>query len=68
MSESLFQIVARYQGDLAKLQDLDLPPEVVSDTIEAMQGDVEEKVRAVVAFALQLLYQRKHGKFGPAPF
>ncbi|MCE2918222.1 MAG: siphovirus Gp157 family protein, partial [Rubrivivax sp.] len=54
MSEPLYEIVARYQADLAKLQDMDLPPEVVLDTIEAMQGAVEEKVRAVVAFALDL--------------
>jgi hypothetical protein len=54
MSEPLYQIVARYQDDLAKLQDLDLPPEVVLDTIESMQGEVEAKVRAVVAYALDL--------------
>jgi hypothetical protein len=54
MSEPLYQIVARYQDDLSRLQDLDMPAEVVADTIEAMQGEVEEKVRAVVAFALQL--------------
>lgn len=54
MSEPLYQIVARYQDDLAKLQDLDLPPEVVADTIEGMQGEIEEKVRAVVAYALEM--------------
>lgn len=54
MSEPLYAIIAKYQEDLARLQDLDLPPEVVLDTIEAMQGAVEEKVRAVVAYALDL--------------
>lgn len=54
MSEPLYQIVARYRDDLAKLNDLDLPPEVVLDTIEAMQGEVEAKVRAVVAYALDI--------------
>lgn len=54
MSEPLYAIVARYQDDLAKLQDLDLPPEVVADTIEGMQGEIEEKLRAVVAYAIDL--------------
>lgn len=54
MSEPLYQIVSRYQADLARLQDMDLPAEVVLDTMEAMQGEIEEKVRAVVAFALDI--------------
>ena len=54
MSEPLYQIVARYRDDLAKLNDLDLPPEVVLDTIEGMQGEIEAKVRAVVAYALDI--------------
>lgn len=53
MAEPLYQIVLQYHADLAKLQELDLPPEVVLDTIDAMQGDVQEKIRAVVAFALE---------------
>lgn len=52
--ENLFEIIGRYHADLAKLSDTDLPPEAVLDTMEAMQGDVEEKLRAVVAFARQL--------------
>ena len=54
MSEPLYAIVAKYHDDLAKLQDLDLPPEVVLDTIESMQGEIESKVRAVVAYAIDL--------------
>lgn len=54
MSEPLHAIVSRYQQDLSKLNDLDLPNEVVMDTIEAMQGDIEAKVRAVVAYSLDL--------------
>ena len=54
MSEPLYQIVARYQDDLAALQEIDLPPEVVADTIEGMQGEIEDKVRAVVAYALEM--------------
>lgn len=51
---TLFDITQQYREDLAKIQDLDLPPEVVLDTIEAMQGDFETKLRAVVAYAREL--------------
>lgn len=51
---NLFEIIDQYQQQLSTLQDTDLPPEVVMDTIEAMQGDVETKLRAVVAYALQI--------------
>ena len=54
MSEPLYEIVSRYQADLSRLQDMDLPAEVVLDTMEAMQGEIEDKVRAVVAYAIQL--------------
>lgn len=51
---NLFEIISQYQADLGRLSDLDLPPEVVMDTMESMQGDVTDKIRAIVAFALQL--------------
>lgn len=51
---ALFEVIDQYQQQLSALQDTDLPPEVVMDTIEAMQGDVETKLRAVVAYALQV--------------
>lgn len=54
MNEPLYAIVQRFQADLAALQDLDLPAEVVADTLEGMQGEVEEKVRAVVGYAIEL--------------
>ena len=54
MSEPLYAIVARYQDDLAKLQDLDIPAEVVLDTIEGMQGELVDKLRAVVGYAIDL--------------
>ena len=51
---ALFEIIDQYQTQLSALNDADLPAEVVMDTIEAIQGDVETKIRAVVAFALQV--------------
>ena len=44
----LFEIVDMYRADVARLQDLDLPPEVVLDTIDSMQGEITDKIRAVV--------------------
>lgn len=51
---NLFEVINEYHEQLAVLQDADLPPECVLDTIEAIQGDVEVKMRAVVAYALQI--------------
>lgn len=51
---ALFEVIDQYHADLAQLQELDLPNEVVLDTIESMQGPVEQKVRAVVAYALKI--------------
>lgn len=51
---TLFEIINEYQDQLAQLNDADLPNEVVLDTIEAMQGTVEDKLRAVIAYALQI--------------
>ena len=54
---SLYQIAAEYRAQLAALSDLDMPPEVVADTVESMQGDLEAKLRAVVAYSLELEIQ-----------
>lgn len=53
-SQPLYEVIREYHQQLSSLNDTDLPPEVVFDTIEAMQGDVEMKIRAVVAYALQI--------------
>lgn len=51
---TLFEITKQYREDLEKLNDMDLPNEVVLDTVEAMQADLETKIRAVVAYAREL--------------
>lgn len=51
---ALYEVVQTYHEQLAALQDADLPVEVINDTLEAIQWPVEEKIRAVVAFALEL--------------
>lgn len=54
MKPTLFEIAAAYRTDIAKLGDLDLPDEVVADTLESLGGDLQDKCRAVAAFAADL--------------
>jgi hypothetical protein len=49
----LYEIAEQYRADVAKLQDLDLPPEAVLDTIESMQGELHDKLRAVIAVSME---------------
>lgn len=51
---NLYEIATVYREDVAHLQDLDLPPEVVIDTVEGMQGDVIDKLKAVMIVAMRL--------------
>ena len=51
---TLFHIAAQYRADLAVLADLDLDPGTVADTLEGMQGDLQDKLRAVIAYSLDL--------------
>lgn len=54
MSTSLYQLSAEYQEAAQKLADLDLPPEVVSDTLEGLAGALEVKATNVAMFARNL--------------
>jgi hypothetical protein len=49
---TLYTIASEYQAGLAALADLDLDPQVVADTLEGMQGELQDKLRAVIAYAL----------------
>jgi len=51
---SLYDISAQYRADAARLADLDLPGEVVTDTLDAMAGELEAKAQNVVMFAKDL--------------
>lgn len=51
---SLYDISAQYRADAARLADLDLPAEVVTDTLDAMSGELEMKAQNVVMFARDL--------------
>ena len=51
---NLFSITAQYRADLAVLADLDVDPQTASDTLESLQGEIQDKLRAVIAYSLEL--------------
>jgi len=50
----LYEAVAQYRADLDALAELDLDPQTYADTLESMAGDIEQKLRAVIAYSLEL--------------
>lgn len=51
---SLYVVASEYQRAAEQLADLDLPPEVVADTLEGMSGDLELKATNVAMFVRNL--------------
>lgn len=51
---TLFAIAKDYRSAAAKLADLDIPPEVIADTLESLSGDLEVKSQNV-AFMVRSL-------------
>ena len=51
---NLYNITAAYRADLAALADLDIDPQTASDTLEAIQGDIRDKLEAVIAYSIEL--------------
>lgn len=47
---NLYQISDQYDKALAELNDMDLPDEVVADTLEALEGELVDKGRNVAMF------------------
>lgn len=50
----LYEISAQYRADLDSLEALDLDEATFRDTLEGMQGELDEKLRAVIAYSLEL--------------
>jgi len=50
----LYENVAEYRAQLEALADLDLDDKTYRDTFESIGGELEAKLRAVIAFALEL--------------
>lgn len=51
---SLYVLAEDYRAAIAQLADLDLPAEVVADTLESMAGDLEVKATNVAMFIRNL--------------
>lgn len=51
---ALYVLAEDYRNAAAKLADLDLPPEVVADTLEGLAGDIEVKATNVAMFVRNL--------------
>lgn len=51
---TLYEIAAEYRAAAEQLADLDLPPEVVADTLEGMSGDLQTKAQNVAMFIQSL--------------
>jgi len=49
---SLYFVASAYQADLSRLADLDLDPQTVADTLEGLQGELTDKLRAVIAWGM----------------
>ena len=51
---ALYEIVAEYRAQLDALAELDLDAQTYADTLESMDGDLQDKLRAVIAYSLDL--------------
>jgi hypothetical protein len=51
---ALYLIAQEYRAAAAQLADLDLPPEVIADTLESLAGDIETKAQSVAHMVRQL--------------
>jgi len=51
----LYKLTAQYDQALANLSDMDLPAEVIDDTLEALSGEIEEKAINVAKYYENLL-------------
>ena len=51
---ALYQLAQDFRAAAEQLADLDLPPEVIADTLESISGDLEVKALNVALFARNL--------------
>jgi hypothetical protein len=51
---NMYELALAYRNDAEKLADLDLPPEAIEDTLEAMTGDLEVKAQNTIMLARNL--------------
>lgn len=54
MNITLYQLVDEFKAAAESLSDLDLPDEVITDTLEGLSGEIEAKATNVAMFARNL--------------
>ena len=54
MNLALYQLADDYLAAFDQLTELDMPPEVVNDTLESMRGDIQVKATNVAMFVRNL--------------
>ncbi|MBP1150792.1 MULTISPECIES: siphovirus Gp157 family protein [Methylocaldum] len=54
METKLYEIAEQYQEALNNLTDLDLPPDVINDTLEALTGEISLKAWNIAAALLHM--------------
>ena len=54
MTITLYNLASEYRAQLETLADLDLPEEVVQDTLESLGGELEIKTQSVIGFSRHL--------------
>jgi hypothetical protein len=55
----LFELVGQYKALQALEESDDLPPEVIADTLEGIEGDIETKCANIAKFVLSLKANRE---------
>ena len=50
----LYEVVQEYRTQLDALAELDIDAQTYADTLESMDGDLRDKLRAVIAYSLDL--------------
>ena len=50
----LYEVVQEYRAQLDALAELDLDAQTYADTLESMDGELKDKLRAVIAYSLDL--------------
>ena len=54
MTPTLYTLALEFRAAAEQLADLDLPPEVVADTLDSLTGDIEQKAQNVALFTRNL--------------
>jgi hypothetical protein len=51
---TLYHVAAQYRAQLDALAELDLDAQTVADTVEGLQGELQDKLQSVIAYGLSL--------------